>query len=55
MADFWEKAAHSVYCTFSLYFDNVIIVISRLGFEGENMILIAPVPDHCLYFIFLNP
>ena len=52
MATFWENDAHSVYCMFSLYFDIVISVISRLGFEGENLVLIAPVLDHCLSFFF---
>ena len=30
MATFWERAAHSVDHMFSLYFDFVIIVITRL-------------------------
>ena len=50
MATLRENDAHSVYCMFSLYFDTVILVISHLGFEGENLVLIAPVPDHCLSF-----
>ena len=54
MVTFWENAAHFVYCRFSLYFDIVSLVISHLGFEGDNLILIVPVPDHCLSFIFLN-
>ena len=34
MATFWEIAAHSVDYMFSLYFDFVILVISRFSFEG---------------------
>ena len=36
-----EKAAHSVDHMFS-------IVISRFGFEGGILVLIAPVPGHCI-------
>ena len=53
MATFWETAAHSVYRTFSLYFDIVILVISHFGFEGGTLILVAPVPGHFLSFCFL--
>ena len=48
MATFWERAAHSVYRMFSLYFDIVIVVISHFGFEGGTLVLIASVPGHCL-------
>ena len=37
----------STYCNF-------ILVISHFGFEGGNLVLIASVPGHCLYFIFLT-
>ena len=30
----------------------VILVISHFGFEGETLVLIAPVPGHCLHFYF---
>ena len=52
MAAFQEKALHSVYCMFSLYFDIVILVISHFGFEGRTLVLIASVPDHWLSFTF---
>ena len=47
MATFWDRAAHSVYCMFYLYFD-LILVISNFGFEGGTLVLIALVPGHCL-------
>ena len=31
---------------------SVVLVVSRLGFEGGNLILIAPTPGHCLPFTF---
>ena len=54
MATFWERAAHSVDHMFSLYFDFLNFVISRLGFEGGVWVLIAPVPVHCLLFTSIN-
>ena len=45
-----EIAAHSVYHMFSLYFDYVILVISRFGFEDWSWVLIASVPDLCILF-----
>ena len=50
MATFWEIPAHSVDHMFSLYFDFVILVISRFGFEGWILVLIASVPG--LYILF---
>ena len=41
MAPVWERAAHSVYRMFYLYFDILILVISHLGFEGVTLVLIA--------------
>ena len=52
MATFWERAAHSLYCMFSLYFEIVILVISHFGFEGGTLVLIASVPGHYLLFTF---
>ena len=52
MAAFQEKALHSVYCMFSLYFDIVILVISHFGFEGGTLVLIASVPGHWLSLTF---
>ena len=50
MATFWERADLSVYHIFSLYFDSIILVISYFGFKGGALVLIAPVPGHCLPF-----
>ena len=36
---------------FSLYFDYYVISVtcmSRFGFEGRILVLIAPVPGHCI-------
>ena len=52
MATFWERAAHSLYRVFSLYFDIVILGISHFDFEGGTLVLIASVPGHCLSFAF---
>ena len=46
MATFWEKAAHSVYHMFSLYFDSLY----HVGFEGGTLVLIASIPGLCLSF-----
>ena len=48
---FWEIAAHSVDHMFSLYCE-LVLVISRFGFEGWIWVLIASVPDLCIHFIF---
>ena len=56
MATFWERAAHSVYRMFSLYFEVIVIlVICHFGFEGGALVLIASVPGHCLHFTLFNP
>ena len=53
MATFWERAANSV---FQSYFPClcifVVLVVSHLGFEDENLVLIALVPGHCFPFTF---
>ena len=41
---------YSVDHMFSLYFDFVILVISRFGFEVWIQVLIASVPDLCIPF-----
>ena len=46
MGTFWERAAHSVYRMFSLYFDIVILVISHFGVEGGTLVGL------CLSFTF---
>ena len=43
----WERAAHSV--------DHMILVISSFGFEGGILVLIAPVPGHCILVTFTKP
>ena len=35
---------------FFLYFDYLILVVFRFGFEGWICVLIAPVPDMCILF-----
>ena len=54
MANFWERAAHSVDHMFSLYFDNflVLVLFFRFGFEGRIWVLIAPVPSRCILVTF---
>ena len=52
MATFWEIAAHSFDHMFSMYFDCVILVISRFCFEGWIWVQIASVPDRCILFTF---
>ena len=53
MATFWERAAHSVYLMFSLYFGLfVILVISHFGFDGWTLVLIASVPGLLLCMLF---
>ena len=53
VATFWELAAYSVDHMVSLYFDYLILVISRFGFEGWIWVLIASVPDLCILFTFM--
>ena len=52
MLTFWKRAAHSVTHMFSLLCLFVVLVVSHLGFEGGNLVLISPVPGHCLPFAF---
>ena len=52
MATFWEIAAHSVDHMLSLYFD-CDLIFSRFGFEGWIWVLIASVPDLCIFFTFV--
>ena len=47
MATFLEKAAHLVNHMFSLLCLFVVLVVSHLGFEDRNLVLIARVPGHC--------
>ena len=30
----------------------VVLFVSNLGFEGGNLVLISPMPVHCLLFTF---
>ena len=45
MASFLERAAHSVNHIFSLFCITAVLVVSLLGFEATNLVLIAPVPE----------
>ena len=46
MTTFSEKAAHLVNHMFPLLCLFVVLVVSHLGFEDENLVLIALVPGH---------
>ena len=48
------RAAPSVDHMFSLYFDFVILVISRFGFVGGIWVLIAQVPGHYILVTFVK-
>ena len=52
MATFWERAAHSSNCVFSLLCLFVALVVSHFGFDGRNFVLIASVHGHCVHFTF---
>ena len=52
MATFWERTAPSFDHKFSLYFDCLVLVISRFGFEVWLWGLIASVPDLGIHFTF---
>ena len=57
MATIWERAAHLVdhnyvLCILTTVF--VILVISRIGFEGGIWVLIALIPGHCIRVTFKN-
>ena len=49
MATFWERAAHSINCMFSLLCLFVALVVSHFGFECSSD---ASVSGHCKPFIF---
>ena len=53
MATFWERAAHSNNRVFSLLCLFVALVVSNFGIKGRTLVLIVPVPGHCLHFIFV--
>ena len=52
MANFWERAAHSVNHMFSLLCLFVALVVSHFDFEDMTLVLIASVPGLCLPFTF---
>ena len=54
VATFWERAAHPVCRTFSLYkaMSICILVASHFGFERGSVVLISQVPINCLLFHF---
>ena len=47
---FWKRAAHSVNHMFSFLCPFAVFVVSHLGINGGNLILIVPAPGHCFYF-----
>ena len=58
---FGENAAHTVklyvvfvLCLLFVLCIFVILIVSHFGFEGGTLILIAPVPGHCLPFTTLE-
>ena len=56
MALFWEIAATSVYHICSLCISSillVVLVISRFDFKDRILVLVVPVPGHCLLLTFL--
>ena len=56
MATICERAALSVNRMFSFYIMLFAIwVIPDFGFEGKCLVLIAPVPGHCLPIAFAMP
>ena len=61
MVTFRARAAHSGYRVFSLFvvfccffWLIVILVISDFAFQDWTLVLIAPVPAHCLFFNFFS-
>ena len=47
MATFLENAVNSMFSVIYLF---VILVISHFGFANMGLVLIVPVPGHCLHF-----
>ena len=52
MTTFWERAAQSDNDMFSLLCLFVALVVSHLGFEDGNFVLIAPVHGLCFPLLF---
>ena len=50
---FGKRASHSVNHMISLLCIFVVLVVSHLGFDDGNLVLIAPVPGHC-FLLFSN-
>ena len=54
MATFWERTAHSVDRMFSLYCIYLYFKLFPVfGFEGKILVLIVPLPGHCLLFFYV--
>ena len=55
MATFKERAARLVHVPYVLFVLSkfLILVVSRFGFEGGFLLLIALVPSHCLLITFI--
>ena len=54
MATFWEKATHSVGHVFSLYLVYLFIFLFPVLALGQGLVLIAPVPVHCIVVTFMT-
>ena len=54
MVIFWESVDHFVKRMSSLYYVYLFFVFSPFGFEYETVVLITPVPGHCLAFTILS-
>ena len=51
MTTFRERTTHSVNYRISLFMYYIyVLVVSYLGFEERNLVLLRPVSDHCLPF-----
>ena len=57
MATFWEKAVHLVNHMFPLLCQFAVLVVSHLGFDYGNLVLIVPIflSLHSFYFVSLRP
>ena len=52
MATSWERAAHLANDVLFVLYLICNLVVSHFGFEGGTIVLIAPIPGHCLSFTF---
>ena len=45
-----ESCSFVLPCVLFVFRIIVIIVFSHVGFDGDTLVLIKSVPDHCLHF-----